>query len=603
MQELFNPKELLRILPEAPGVYRFYNEGQEIIYVGKAKNLKNRVSSYFNKSAGHSAKTERLVSQIRNIQFTIVNSEYDALLLENNLIKQHQPRYNILLRDDKTYPFICITKEAYPRIFPTRHPDPKKGYLYGPYANVKLMNTLLELFPKLFTYRSCTLNITEKNIEAKKFKVCLEYHIGNCKGPCQGLVSETEYNHDIEQVHQILKGNLSPVRQYFTEKMQQAAANLAFEQAQAYKEKLALLENYQGKSLIVNPKLNDADVFAIVSNEKAAYVGYIRVVNGLMVQAQNLEIKKKMEEVDPDILSNIIAELYDKSGARELITNLQPTTLPPGVELTIPQIGDKKKLLDLAQKNMFYFKKERNEADISQQERKAQRERRVLEQLQKDLQLKDLPDHIECFDNSNMQGTNPVAAMVCFKNGFPSKKDYRHFNIKTVVGPDDFASMKEIVTRRYTRLLNEQQPLPKLIIIDGGKGQLGAACEALEALNLYGQIPVVRIAKRLEEIYYPGDSLPLFLSKKSESLTLIQRIRDEAHRFAITFHRDQRSRKSLKSQLEDIPGIGEKSIEKLLITYKSVKKIREAPLESLQELIGKDKAQLLMAHLKTEKAP
>jgi excinuclease ABC subunit C len=592
----FDLKDFLSQLPQQPGVYRFFSAEDEIIYVGKAKNLKSRVSSYFNKSAGHSYKTEKLVSQIRRIEFTIVNTEYDALLLENNLIKQYQPRYNILLKDGKSYPFICITRERFPRIFPTRRPDKNEGTLYGPYANVKLMNTLLELLPKLYTIRSCQLNLTPANIEAGKFRVCLEYHIGNCKGPCEGKQTEEDYNKDIEQVRQILKGNLAPTRQYFTEKMNEAASQLEFEKAQLFKQRIELLENYQGKSLIVNPDMGEADVLALVSDEKGVYLNFLKVVNGMIIQTKNVEVKRKLDEADADILAMLMVELRHEfqSHAKEIITNLEIHTDFQGITITVPQIGDKKKLLDLALKNALYFKKERSEADLSQQERKLQRENRVLEQLQKDLQIKTLPVHIECFDNSNIQGTNPVAAMVCFRHGFPSKKDYRHYNIKTVTGPDDFASMHEIVTRRYTRLLNENSPLPDLIIIDGGKGQLSAAVEALEALGVYGKIPVIGIAKRLEEIYFPGDTLPLYIAKKSESLRLIQRIRDEAHRFAITFHRDQRSKNSLKSQLGEIDGIGEKTTEKLLTAYKSVKKIKEIPFEELAELVGKDKARIVL---------
>ncbi|MBC8112019.1 MAG: excinuclease ABC subunit C, partial [Verrucomicrobia bacterium] len=540
----FDYKEILKKLPEQPGVYRFFDLENEILYVGKAKNLKSRVSSYFNKSAGHTYKTEKLVAQIRNIEFTIVNTEYDALLLENNLIKQFQPRYNILLKDDKTYPFICVSNVHFPKIFPTRRPEKNTGTFFGPYANGKLLNTLLELLPKLYTLRTCSLNLTPKNIAEKKFKVCLEYHLGNCKGPCEALQSETDYNKDIEQVQQILKGNLAPAKQYFVEKMQEAATNLAFEKAQYFKEKLALLENYQGKSLIVNPKMDEADVFAVVSDEKALYLNFIKVANGLVVQTKNLEVKRKLDETDSEILTMLVVEIRNEFGsqAKEILSNIELSADMLGITHHIPQIGDKKKLVDLSLKNALYFKKERTEAELTQREKKEQRDIRVLQQLQKDLQLKDLPRHIECFDNSNMQGTNPVAAMVCFKNAFPSKKDYRHFNIKTVFGPDDFASMNEIVGRRYARLLNENSPLPDLIIVDGGKGQLSAAIEALEKLGIYGQIPIIGIAKRLEEIYFPGDSLPLYISKKSESLKLIQRIRDEAHRFAITFHRDQRSR-------------------------------------------------------------
>jgi excinuclease ABC subunit C len=599
---MFDPKEYLKKLPDSPGVYRFFDDNNEIIYVGKAKNLKNRVSSYFNKSNQHDRKTEKLVSQIRHVEFTLVNTEFDALLLENNLIKQHLPKYNILLKDGKTYPFICITHEPFPRIFSIRQREKIKGTFFGPYASVKTMYTLLELFQKLFTIRTCSLNLTKSNIEAKKFKVCLEYHLGNCKGPCEDLQTEAEYHKDIEQITQILKGNLTPVRNYLTEKMNEAAGNLAFEEAQQYKEKLALLENYQGKSLIVSAKISDVDVFTAVSDEKAVYLNFLHIINGMVIHSQNVEVKRQLEETDAEILTMMAVSLREEYGskAKEIISNIAFESDFQGIELSVPQIGDKKKLIELSLKNALYFKKERTEAELTQREKQNQRQNRVLETLQKDLRILSLPKHIECFDNSNIQGTNPVASMVCFKNGIPSKKDYRHFNIKTVVGPNDFASMKEIVTRRYTRLLNENSPLPDLIIVDGGKGQLASACEALESLNLYGKIPIVGIAKRLEEIYFPGDTLPLYISKKSESLKLIQRIRDEAHRFAITFHRDQRSRNSLQSELDEINGIGEKTAEKLLKTYKSVKKIKQAPESELIELIGKDKARIIIEYFKNK---
>ena len=602
---MFDPKEYIKNLPELPGVYRFFDESGELIYVGKAKNLKNRVSSYFNKSAQHSRKTEKLVSQIRNIEFTIVNTEFDALLLENNLIKKHLPKYNILLRDDKTYPFICITDENFPRVFSVRQRERFKGTFFGPYASVKTMYTLLELFQKLFNIRTCTLNLSPENIEARKFKVCLEFHLGNCKGPCEALQTREAYQKDIEQIRHILKGHLAPARQYLTARMNEAAASLAFEQAQQFKDKLTLLENYQGKSLIVSDKISDVDVFTAVSDERAVYLNFLHIINGMVIHSQNVEVKRQLEETDAEILTMMTVSLREEYGtqAKEIVSNLELESDFQGVAVSVPQIGDKRKLVELSLKNALYFKKERTEAELTQKQKQEQRQNRVLETLQKDLRLTTLPRHIECFDNSNIQGTNPVASMVFFKNGFPSKKDYRHFNIKTVVGPNDFASMNEIVTRRYTRLLNENSPLPDLIIVDGGKGQLAAACEALESLHLYGKIPIVGIAKRLEEIYFPGDTLPLYISKKSESLKLIQRIRDEAHRFAITFHRDQRSKNSLQSELDDINGIGEKTAEKLLKTYKSVKKIKLAPENELIELLGKDKARIILEHFAKVKTP
>ncbi len=599
MDERPHLKERIARLPDAPGVYRFFNQEGEIIYVGKAKNLKNRVSSYFVKSNQHDRKTLRMVSQIVNFEFTIVNTEYDALLLENNLIKQYQPKYNILLRDDKTYPYICITKEPFPKLIATRKLERELGTFYGPYASVRAMHTLVELLRKLYTIRTCNLQLTEKNIEAKKFKVCLEYHIGNCKGPCEGLFSAQEHDHNIEQIRYILKGNIAPALQYFRHRMQEAAADLAFEKAQEYKEKLELLENFQSKSLVVNPNLSDVDVLALLSDEECAYASYLRIVNGSIIQAKTVDIKKKLDETDNEILTLLLISFRSEfdSHSKEVITNIPLSTTLEGITHTIPQIGDKKKLLELALKNVLYHKKEQTEKRGQQEQASKDRSNRVLLKLQQDLQLKTIPLHIECFDNSNFQGTNPVSSMVYFRNGVASKKNYRHFNVKTVEGPDDFASMHEVVFRRYKRVLDEKGELPDLIIIDGGKGQLSAACDALKELSLYGEIPIVGIAKRLEEIYFPQDSLPLYIDKKSESLRLIQRIRDEAHRFAITFHRDQRSKNSLNSQLETIPGIGKSTTEKLLKTYKSVKKIKEADLTELAKLIGQSKASAVKNHL------
>ncbi len=540
-----------------------------------------------------------MVSQIVNFEFTIVNTEYDALLLENNLIKQYQPKYNILLRDDKTYPYICITKEPFPKLIATRKLERELGTFYGPYASVRAMHTLVELLRKLYTIRTCNLQLTEKNIEAKKFKVCLEYHIGNCKGPCEGLFSAQEHDRNIDQIRYILKGNIAPALQYFRQQMQEAATDLAFEKAQEYKEKLELLENFQSKSLVVNPNLSDVDVLALLSDEECAYAGYLRIVNGSIIQAKTVDIKKKLDETDNDILTLLLISFRSEfdSHSKEVITNIPLSTTLEGITHTIPQIGDKKKLLELALKNVLYHKKEQTEKRGQQEQASKDRSNRVLLKLQQDLQLKTIPLHIECFDNSNLQGTNPVSSMVYFRNGVAAKKNYRHFNVKSVEGPNDFASMHEVVFRRYKRVLDEKGELPDLIIIDGGKGQLSAACDALKELSLYGEIPIVGIAKRLEEIYFPEDSLPLYIDKKSESLRLIQRIRDEAHRFAITFHRDQRSKNSLNSQLETIPGIGKSTTEKLLKTYKSVKKIKEADLNELAKLIGQQKASAVKTHL------
>ncbi|WP_353721462.1 excinuclease ABC subunit UvrC [Dyadobacter sp. 676] len=593
----FNYKEELAKIPLDPGVYRYFDETGEVIYVGKAKSLRNRVSSYFLKSNQHDRKTKRLVSQIRRIEYTIVLSEWDALLLENQLIKQLQPKFNILLKDDKTYPFICITDEPFPRVFPTRNMDRTKGTYYGPFANLRSMHTLLDMFRALYQIRSCQLPLTKANIEAGKFKVCLEYHIGNCKGPCEGLQGEDEYNAEIEQVHNILKGNLSSPQQYFKEKMLEAAEQMAFEKAHSWKTKIEHLSNFQSKATVINPRIGNIDVLTIVSDEEAAYLNFMKIKQGYMVATQTLEVKKKLDESDLEILAMMIVEMRSTYGteAKELISNLKPD-LDMRLEVTVPQIGDKKKLLDMSMKNVMYFRREKAERREVEASATSSKKDRVLIRLKADLQIKTLPRHIECFDNSNIQGTNPVASMVCFKDGKPSKKDYRHFNIKTVVGPNDFASMNEIVTRRYLRLIAEEQPLPDLIVIDGGKGQLGAACDALKSLGIYGQVPIIGIAKRLEEIYFPEDPLPLYIDKRSESLKLIQQIRDEAHRFAITFHRDKRSKASLVSELEGVVGVGKVTATKLLKHFGSVRAIRESSLETLTELIGLDRAKKVRAY-------
>lgn len=581
----------VNLLPDQPGVYKFYNDERTLIYVGKAKNLKNRVSSYFNKSKGANRKTRKMASEVRTIEFTIVNSEFDALLLENSLIKKNQPRYNILLKDDKSYPYILLTDERFPRIIPTRRLIHGQGKYFGPFASVKGMNNILELLKNLYHVRTCRYDLSEKNVQEGKFKVCLEYHIGNCKGPCEALQSEEDYNADIEQATNILKGNLAVARSYFRTKMQAAAEGLEFELAQQYKDKLELLAKYQAKSLVVNDHIGDTDVFTVVSDDQMAFVNYLKANKGAIVLTKTVEVKKKLDESDEDILALIMIELRERyrSTATEVLTNIEMPVVIEGVAFTIPKIGDKRKLVDMSIKNALYYKRER----FNRVQDNKERIHRVVLKLQEDLRLKVPPVHIECFDNSNMQGSHPVASMVCFKNGRPSKKDYRKFNIKTVVGPDDFASMYEIVFRRYKRLLEEEVPLPNLIIIDGGKGQLSAACRALKDLSIYGDIPIIGIAKRLEEIYRPEDPYPLHIDKKSESLKLIQRARDEAHRFAITFHRQKRSNAAFRSELEDIKGIGKKTAVSLLKNFKSVKRIKEAEEEELVSLIGPVKAKAL----------
>ena len=596
----FDYKQELARVPHEPGVYRYFDVSGEVIYVGKAKDLRNRVSSYFTNSKQHDRKTLRLVSQIRKIEFTIVNTEFDALLLENQLIKRYLPKYNILLRDDKTYPFICVTDEPFPRVITTRRIDRKLGTFYGPFANLKPMYTVLEMFSQLFTIRTCTYNLTPENIEADKFKVCLEYHIGNCKGPCEGKQPEADYLKDIEQIHHILKGHLKPAQDYFKSRMIEAANDMAFEQAQVMKEKLDVLQRFQSKSTVVNPKIADADVFTIASDETAAYINFMKVVNGTIIQTHTVEVKKKLDEPEADLLTMLIVEFRELYGsaAKEIITNI-PLDTDLKAEITIPQIGDKRKLMDMSLKNVLYFRRERQDRAAAEATASASKKDRVLIKLKQDLQLKALPARIECFDNSNIQGTNPVAAMVCFIDGKPAPKQYRHFSIKTVIGANDFASMYEIVTRRYTRVLEEETGLPDLIIIDGGKGQLSAACDALKALNLYGQVPIIGIAKRLEEIYFPEDSLPLYIDKRSESLKLIQRCRDEAHRFAITYHRDKRSRNSLISELENVDGIGKKTAAKLLKYFKGVTKIRDAEFDEVASVVGQDKALKIKKYFET----
>lgn len=595
----FDPKSILPTLPEQPGVYRYFDETDTIIYIGKAKNLKNRVSSYFTSIQNHNTKTRKLVQQIRKIEFTIVHSEFDALLLENTLIKQYQPKYNILLRDDKTYPFICLTNEDFPRLITMRRIDHKIGTFFGPFANPKAMNSLLEMLHQLYPIRTCSLALKPGNIEQGKFKVCLEYHIGNCKGPCEGLQSEADYLVYIDQISNILKGNYQKPKGLFIERMQNAASRLAFEEAQEWKEKWELLENFQAKSTVVNPAIHDVDVFTMVSDEQLAYINFMKVINGTILQSQTWEVKKKLNEDEADLLTMMIWEKRDQfhSEAKEILTNIPMTIEFKGAKNTIPQMGDKKKLLDMSLKNVLYFRKEKADRKAAE-ESGGDRKMRVMLTLKNDLRLTQLPKRIECFDNSNLQGTNPVSAMVCFIQATAAKKEYRLFTPRTVEGPDDFATMHEVITRRYTRLLEEEAELPDLIIVDGGKGQLSAACDALKAIGLYGQIPIIGIAKRLEEIYFPEDSLPVYIDKKSESLKLIQQLRDEAHRFGITAHRNRRSKNFLVSQLEELEGIGKLTAQKLLKHFGTIRQMYEAPMDELEKVVGKAKAPMLRSQIK-----
>jgi excinuclease ABC subunit C len=584
-------KDVVQRLPDSPGVYKFYNESDLLIYIGKAKSIKKRVSSYFTKGIGLNRKTQRLVSEIVKIDYTVSNTEFDALLLENNFIKQNQPKYNILLKDDKTFPYLCILKERFPRIIYTRKYLPHQGEYFGPYSSVVAMKNVLELTRKLYSIRTCSLLLSQLNIEQKKFKVCLEYHIGNCKGPCENLYDEKSYLDEIEQARNILKGNVNIVYQYFIDQMKKASANLEFERAQRYKEKLDTLERFQSKSLVVNRDLTDIDVFTITSTEEYAYVNYLQVKEGSIIYSKTVELKKKLDEPDEDLLSFSVWELREQTQSdNKIIFSNIPIIVPEeNVENVLPKIGDKKKLLALSIKNALELKKNK---EILREGKKS-KQKEVLITLQKDLQLQHLPNIIECFDNSNIQGTIPVASMVRFVDGKPEKKGYRHYNIKTVEGPNDFASMKEIVGRRYKRILEESEKLPDLILIDGGKGQLSSACEALKELNIYGQIPIIGIAKKLEEIYYPEDPLPLHINKKSQGLLLLQYIRDEAHRFAINFHRLKRSKGQIKTEIEGLEGIGEKTALKLLKHFKSVKKIKEASFEEIEGLIGRKKAEII----------
>lgn len=585
-------------LPHEPGIYKFLNADGIIIYVGKAKDLVKRVSSYFTKAAQHNRKTIKLVSEIHQIEFIIVNSEFDALLLENNLIKQNQPKYNILLKDDKSFPSICITKERFPRIFSTRRVDRSQGEYFGPYTSVKAMNGVLDLIRKLYKIRTCNFNLSRQNVNAGKFKICLEYHIGNCLGPCEGLQDDKDYQEEINNAREILAGKISKVLQQYKSLMTDASAQLNFELAQNYKEKIDLLDKFQTKSLIVNPKLEAADVIAIISDDGHFYLNYMQVVEGAIKVSETLDFKKTVDAPSNELLQPILFTLRNKyqSNSLEVLSNKE-IDMWDDLTLTIPKIGDKKKLVDLALKNAMFFKNER----LRKKEEARNKPNRVLEQLKTDLSLKELPMHIECFDNSNIQGTHPVASMVCFKNAKPSKRDYRKFNIKTVVGPDDFSSMKEIVGRRYAKLKTEKLPFPNLIVIDGGKGQLHAATDALKDLDLYGQIPIIGIAKRLEEIYYPEDSFPLHISKKSTSLKILQHLRDEAHRFAINFHRDKRSKAFTISELDSIPGIGPETRKVLIQQFKSTRRISELSKEDLEKVIGQSKASRVFDHFKQKK--
>ena len=590
---------ILKTLPHKPGIYQHLDKNGKILYIGKAKDLKKRVSSYFTK--GHdSARIRVMVSKIVDIQIIITETEFDALLLENNLIKEYQPRYNINLKDDKTYPWICIKKEPFPRIFPTRNLVKDGSEYFGPYASVKVMKTVLGLIRQLYTLRTCKLNLSEENIESGKYRVCLEYHIGNCKGPCEGYQTEVDYLEDVQSARELIKGHLNKVKQMLQEQMQEAATNLQFEEAQKLKEKYEIVDRYQAKSTVVHPGITNVDVYSVFSDAEFAYVNFLKIMDGSVLQSHTLELKKKLEEEDSEILEMAIPELRQRfqSNAREIYVSHEIGLEIPELKIFRPQRGDKKSLIDLSLKNGRYFRLEKlKNIQIIDPDRHV---KRLMKQMQQDLRMSVEPRHIECFDNSNIQGTNPVSACVVFKDGKPSKKDYRHFNIKTVEGPDDFASMYEAVYRRYRRLLNEGDDLPQLIVIDGGKGQLSASVKALDDLDLRGKIAILGIAKRLEELYFPGDKYPLYLDKRSETLKVIQRLRDEAHRFGITHHRNRRSKGTFKSELNDIKGIGDESVKLLLRKFRSVKKVQEADLKSLEEVLGLSRAKLVHQHFHSE---
>ncbi|MEH6534867.1 MAG: excinuclease ABC subunit UvrC [Psychroserpens sp.] len=584
----------LKTLPHQPGVYQYFDAEDKLIYVGKAKNIKKRVSSYFTKTH-ENGKTRVLVKKIASVKHIVVETETDALLLENNLIKKYKPRYNVLLKDDKSYPWICIKKERFPRVFSTRRVFKDGSEYFGPYTSMKTVHTLLDLIKGLYQLRTCNFNLSEEKIAAGKYKVCLEYHLGNCLGPCEGLQTEEDYSEGIVAIREILKGNFKDSLSQFKVQMKQLAQEMQFEEAQRIKEKIEVLENYQAKSTIVNPKISNVDVFSIMSDESFGYVNFLQLSYGSIIRSHTLEIKKKLDETDKALLELSITEIRQRfnSKSNEIYVPFK-VDLGDEIKLTIPKVGDKKHILDLSLRNAKYYRMERfKQVKITDPDRHANR---IMAQMKVDLRLSGEPRHIECFDNSNIQGTHPVAACVVFKDGKPSKKEYRHFNIKTVEGPDDFASMEEVVYRRYKRLLDEEQPLPQLIIIDGGKGQLSSSLKSLDALNLRNKIAIIGIAKRLEELFYPDDPIPLYLDKKSETLKVIQQLRNEAHRFGIEHHRNRRSKSALTTELDTISGIGEQTVVALMKTFKSVKRISEAKKEDLEKVVGLSRAQKIIEY-------
>ncbi len=578
----------IKTLPHQPGVYQYFDSDERLIYVGKAKDIKKRVSSYFTKHHDY-GKTRVLVKNIVSVKHIVVETENDALLLENNLIKKYQPKYNVLLKDDKSYPWICIKKERFPRVFPTRRVIKDGSEYFGPYTSMKTVKILLGLIKGLYQLRTCNYDLSEAKINAGKYKVCLEYHLGNCKGACEGYETEEEYHSNVTAIREILKGNFKDSLHQFRDQMKRHAENMEFEDAQKIKEKLEVLENYQAKSTIVNPKISNVDVFSIVSDETYAYVNFLQLSYGSIIRSHTLELKKKLQEPDVQLLELAITEIRQRfnSNSKEIYVPFK-VNLGDELKITIPKLGDKKNILDLSRRNAMYYRMDKlKQIKIVDPDRHANR---IMAQMKADLRLSEEPRHIECFDNSNIQGTNPVAACVVFKNGKPSKKEYRNFNIKTVEGPDDFASMEEVVYRRYKRLVEEEQPLPQLIIIDGGKGQLSSALKSLDILELRGKIAIIGIAKRLEELFYPDDPIPLYLDKKSETLRIIQQLRNEAHRFGIEHHRNRRSKGALTTELENIPGVGEQTIIDLMKKFKTVKRIANAKIDELEAVVGVSRA-------------
>ncbi len=591
-------KSKIEALPSTPGVYQYFDSEGVLIYVGKAKALKKRVTSYFVKGRHDSTKTLFLVRKIADLNYIMVGSEMEALLLENSLIKKHQPKYNIQLKDDKTYPWICIKKERFPRIFKTRKVIKDGSEYYGPYASVRMLRAVMDLTVAVSQIRNCNFNLSKENIEKGKFKKCLEFHLGNCQAPCEGLQSEADYNDFVDSVRDVIKGNIPRITKNLKEKMMVYAEHLEFEKADLLKQKIELIEKFQSRSAVVTPSIKNVEVYSIVTDEKSAFINFMKVNNGAIIQGHTIELKKRLEETDEELLAFAIMDLRTRFSltAKEVIIPFEIAQFDEEIQFFVPQRGDKKALLDLSTKNakQFRFEKEKQ----LDKRNPTRRTERILELIQKDMRLKSLPVHIECFDNSNLQGTNAVAACVVFRNAKPAKRDYRHFNIKTVVGPDDFASMEEVVYRRYKRLQDEKKSLPQLIIVDGGKGQLSSAVNALERLGLRGQIGIVGIAKKLEEIFFPGDSIPIYIDKRSESLKVIQHLRNEAHRFGITHHRNKRSKGALKTELNEIPGVGEKTIMDLLREFKSVKRVKAASEKELMRAVGKARAIIIVNYFK-----